>query len=153
MELSKLPGGTKECSSSESGWTMYIASPIHQYHHEDEDDDDDDERTSRKRDKNLYDDDDDGEDVGSDDSLVSDASSGPGHQEVCTTIDKSHGKLRLKHAEKETKKFPSKEYNREVKKKLFDMNIKAAKEDSGHKSKIRIDYASSRSTSRRKYVN
>ncbi|KAK4373275.1 hypothetical protein RND71_008659 [Anisodus tanguticus] len=152
MESSKLPGGTEECSSSESGWTMYIASPTHQYHHED---DGDDERTLRKRDKNVYNDDgdDDNEYVGSDESLTSDASSSPAHQEVCTSIDKSHRKLQFKHAEKETKKFSSKEHNREVKTELYDSKIKAAKEDSGHKTKTRIDYASSRSTARRKHVN
>ncbi|XP_018631653.1 protein SOB FIVE-LIKE 1-like [Nicotiana tomentosiformis] len=148
MKSSKLSGGTEECSN-ESGWTMYIASPIHQYNQED--DDDGDERSSRKRDKYLYNDDDDNEDGESDDSLVSDASSGPGHQEVCTSIGRSHGKLQFKHAEKETKKFSSKEHRGQVKKKLYDTNIKAAKEDSGHKAKNKIDYACSRSTSRRKY--
>nr|XP_016456414.1 PREDICTED: uncharacterized protein LOC107780398 [Nicotiana tabacum] len=150
MESSKLTGGTEECSN-ESGWTMYIASPIHQYNQEDYDNGD--ERNSRKRDKYLYNDndDDDNEDGESDDSLVSDATSGPGHQEVCTSIDRSHGKLQFKHAENETTKLSNKEHHGQVKKKLYDINIKAAKEDSGHKAKSRIGYACSRSTSRRKY--
>ncbi|TYI51947.1 hypothetical protein E1A91_D12G211400v1 [Gossypium mustelinum] len=29
MESSKIYGGIEECHSSESGWTMYIGSPIH----------------------------------------------------------------------------------------------------------------------------
>ncbi|GKD66560.1 hypothetical protein Tco_1308668, partial [Tanacetum coccineum] len=30
MEYSKYLGAAKECSSSESGWTMYIVSPMHE---------------------------------------------------------------------------------------------------------------------------
>ncbi|CAA6670663.1 unnamed protein product [Spirodela intermedia] len=29
MDSSQLVGGAEECSSSESGWTMYLASPMH----------------------------------------------------------------------------------------------------------------------------
>ncbi|KAK2367918.1 protein SOB FIVE-LIKE [Trifolium repens] len=70
-------GGEEECQSSESGWTMYIGSPI--------------------KDGNFYDDDDDEVDFyqginqitqgdagieSDDDSMVSDASSGPSHYGV-----------------------------------------------------------------------
>ncbi|RZC58407.1 hypothetical protein C5167_005717 [Papaver somniferum] len=70
-------GYTEECSSSESGWTMYIASPMNNdgsnvttgdgggYHS-------DEHRNIKKKLKNNYDD--------SDDSMNSDASSGPNHR-------------------------------------------------------------------------
>ncbi|KAJ1388533.1 hypothetical protein SESBI_39028 [Sesbania bispinosa] len=74
MEPSQMFGGVEECeSSSESGWTMYIGSPM--------DDDDDGDSTDHNRDI-----DDEGtthqadpEDDESDDSMASDASSGPSH--------------------------------------------------------------------------
>ncbi|KAJ1394736.1 hypothetical protein SESBI_33986 [Sesbania bispinosa] len=74
MEPSQMFGGVEECqSSSESGWTMYIGSPI--------DDGDDGDSTNHNRDI-----DDEGtthqadpEDDESDDSMASDASSGPSH--------------------------------------------------------------------------
>ncbi|KAJ7978796.1 acidic leucine-rich nuclear phosphoprotein 32 family member B-like [Quillaja saponaria] len=61
MESSQIFGAAEECHSSESGWTMYIGSPI------DGDGDDDDTLVINHEDD-------------SDDSLVSDASSGPSHQ-------------------------------------------------------------------------
>ncbi|KAF7806301.1 pheromone-processing carboxypeptidase KEX1 [Senna tora] len=66
MEQSQIIGGAEECHSSESGWTMYIGSPI-----DDDDDghsDDDDDNTQA-----------DPEDDHTDDSMASDASSGPSH--------------------------------------------------------------------------
>ena len=79
MEFSQDGGGSEECSSSESGWTMYLASPMH-----DDDDDGDGEVedgagedhgriTSSNSDE--YNEEDGG--GGDDDSLASDASSGP----------------------------------------------------------------------------
>ncbi|MCL7025475.1 hypothetical protein MKW94_003175 [Papaver nudicaule] len=69
-------GYTEECSSSESGWTMYIASPMDNdgsnvtngdgYHSDEQ------LRKYKKKMKNNYDD--------SDDSMNSDASSGPNHR-------------------------------------------------------------------------
>ncbi|CAK8563286.1 unnamed protein product [Lathyrus sativus] len=64
MKPSKKFGSEEECESSESGWTMYIGSHI-------EDDDMDEEGTTHQG----YPEDDE-----SDDSMVSDASSGPSHQ-------------------------------------------------------------------------
>ncbi|KAK2357662.1 protein SOB FIVE-LIKE [Trifolium repens] len=69
MKPSKIFGSEEECQSSESGWTMYIGSHI-------EDDDGDIysgeyEETTHE----AYPEDDE-----SDDSMVSDASSGPSHQ-------------------------------------------------------------------------
>lgn len=83
MASSKHPLGAEGSSSSESGWTMYIASPTPMGEEEEEDvecsedqksDDDDDKRrrhiTNHNHLKKKEDDDD------SDDSLASDASSG-----------------------------------------------------------------------------
>ncbi|XP_021909350.1 nonsense-mediated mRNA decay protein 2-like [Carica papaya] len=72
----------EECRSSESGWTMYIGSPINgDYHHDQEDDDDDDgdyEDDGDRHDGGEDDDDlGDREEADSDDSMASDASSGP----------------------------------------------------------------------------
>ncbi|GFZ16774.1 suppressor of phytochrome b 5 [Actinidia rufa] len=71
MESSHVFGVAEECHSCESGWTMYIASPIHT-------DDDDDE------DDGVYDDDHsvkpEDDDHDSDDSMASDASSGLSHR-------------------------------------------------------------------------
>ncbi|OWM65185.1 hypothetical protein CDL15_Pgr008772 [Punica granatum] len=78
----------EDCHSSESGWTMYIGSPAH-----DDDDDDDDGNTSKsidEEDEEDEGDDEDGsgnnknknghqEDEETDDSMASDASSGPSY--------------------------------------------------------------------------
>ncbi|KAJ7956531.1 acidic leucine-rich nuclear phosphoprotein 32 family member B-like [Quillaja saponaria] len=77
MESSQNFGGAEECHSSESGWTMYIGSPI-------DGDDDDVEHEGDQDDNGDDDDDDDSLEVDhhqddSDDSMVSDASSGPSH--------------------------------------------------------------------------
>ncbi|CAN4124704.1 unnamed protein product [Withania somnifera] len=146
MEYPKHPGGTEECNSNESGWTMYIGSPYRDYNQGD--DEDDDERTPVKGYRNP---DDHIEDGGSDDSMTSDASSGPSHQGVCTNIEQIYGKHEFKHAEKDTRKFSSKEQQKQAKKKLSDKNTKAAKEDSGHKAKSCKGYA--RSTTRGKHAS
>ncbi|CAN4121977.1 unnamed protein product [Withania somnifera] len=148
MEYPKHPGGTEECNSNESGWTMYIGSPYCDYNQGD--DDDDDEGTPRKGYKNVGDH---VEDGGSDDSMTSDASSGPSHQGVCTNMEQSYGKHEFKYAEKDTTKFSSKERQTQAKKKLSDKNTKAAKEDSGNKAKSGKGYGYSRSTTMGKHVN
>ncbi|XP_054791267.1 protein SOB FIVE-LIKE 4-like isoform X2 [Prosopis cineraria] len=66
MEQSQSNGGAEECQSSESGWTMYIGSTIDDY---EDDDDVDNDHTPQA----------DVEDDESDDSMASDASSGPSH--------------------------------------------------------------------------
>ena len=81
MDSSQMFGGTEECQSSESGWTMYIGSPIYGG---DDDDDDGDEGHSDDRSDDDDDDGDDGktdadQDDDSDDSMASDASSRPSH--------------------------------------------------------------------------
>ncbi|XP_069153917.1 protein SOB FIVE-LIKE 1 [Solanum lycopersicum] len=132
----------EECNSNESGWTMYIGSPYREYN-----DEDDDEGTPMKGDDHV-------EDGGSDDSMTSDASSGPSHQGVvlCTNIEQIYGK----HVEKDNRKFSSKEQlqqQKQAKKKLSDKNTKAAKEDSGHKAKSGKGYGYCRSTTRGKHVS
>ncbi|KAL7192324.1 hypothetical protein ACSBR2_024208 [Camellia fascicularis] len=77
MESSHNLGDAEECQSSESGWTMYIGSPI-------DNSDDGDDNDSDVGDDNNNDDyvnrivkhEDE-----SDDSMASDASSGPSHRE------------------------------------------------------------------------
>ncbi|KAF9677289.1 hypothetical protein SADUNF_Sadunf08G0092500 [Salix dunnii] len=76
MELSQALRCTKECSGtsgSESGWTTYIASPI-----KENNSDDDSENKQGDCRKGNYE---------SDDSMASDASSGPSHPELPCRIN------------------------------------------------------------------
>ncbi|XP_072980354.1 uncharacterized protein [Typha angustifolia] len=86
MDSSQLIGDAEECNSSESGWTMYLASPMH----DDGDDGDDGDgeveghgydgsskRSNTSGGSNGDDGDDDDDD---DDSLASDASTGPAQE-------------------------------------------------------------------------
>ncbi|KAG6398985.1 hypothetical protein SASPL_140457 [Salvia splendens] len=92
MDPSKI--GSEECSSSESGWTTYIASPDlleHEYadrNNEDDDDDDNDVNIARKGFKKVEQEE---AAADSDDSMASDASSGPSDQ--YGYIGRSHGGL------------------------------------------------------------
>ncbi|KAL5759280.1 hypothetical protein ACOSP7_017805 [Xanthoceras sorbifolium] len=76
MEHSKILGSKEEYGSSVSGWTMYIGSPVHEKHNYD----DDDHSTDKQGDecnKYCYGSNDDDANGKSDDSMASDASSGP----------------------------------------------------------------------------
>lgn len=74
-----------ECSSSESGWTTYLASPIHDdKDYENEDDENEDEHISTHHQVNIYE-----NEEKSDDSMASDASSGPSHLEVSNDRSKT----------------------------------------------------------------
>ena len=92
MDPSKI--GSEECSSSESGWTTYIASPDlleHEYadqNNEDDDDDDGDVKIARKGFKKVEQEE---AAADSDDSMASDASSGPSDQ--YGYLGRSHGGL------------------------------------------------------------
>ncbi|KAJ6411480.1 hypothetical protein OIU84_008118 [Salix udensis] len=68
---------TEECHSSESGWTMYLGSPIQDGGGggDDENSDDGDSSDGGGSDNKSYNDD-------SDDSMASDASSGPSHHGI-----------------------------------------------------------------------
>lgn len=108
-----------EFSGSESGWTTYIGSPIHNGTY----DDDDEEQSVDMEDygnkyKNVHDDkgennDENDGDVDyeeSDDSMASDASSGPSHlQLVCVNSEGSHhhGLDFTKHVENDHEKILS----------------------------------------------
>ncbi|XP_038879181.1 protein SOB FIVE-LIKE 3-like [Benincasa hispida] len=74
MEPSQIFGVSEECHSSESGWTMYIGSPVNGSSDAASDDDEDEEHKSYYYATNNQDDSD-------DDSMASDASSGPNHHQ------------------------------------------------------------------------
>ncbi|KAJ9709510.1 hypothetical protein PVL29_001134 [Vitis rotundifolia] len=88
MDSSQVLGdGAEECSSSESGWTTYIASPDH--HHEVDDDENDKEKTDK-----TDNDDDDDDDDNDHDSMASDASSGhPTHRQLTCESSMTQYKL------------------------------------------------------------
>ncbi|KAJ6421504.1 hypothetical protein OIU84_028804 [Salix udensis] len=94
MDPYKHISGAEGCSSSESGWTMYLASPMQ----EDEDDEgsydggNNSEAAHMARYKNQYAA---VEDEVSDDSMASDASSGPHHQ---NNHENGHGTVSFKHS-------------------------------------------------------
>ncbi|XP_010905772.1 uncharacterized protein [Elaeis guineensis] len=104
MEASQPTGDAEECSSSESGWTMYLASPMH------DNGDSDDHDDLEEDDARGEDDDDDGDGGGSnnnssvgkdegdeedDDSMASDASTGRAHNKY--SYRKSDGIKALDH--------------------------------------------------------
>lgn len=97
MESSQVVGAEEWSGSGESGWTMYIASSIHG----ERDDVYSSSHSTTKGSKVIFEHEDDGEE--SDDSMASDASSGPSHPE------RSRGATRLRHAEKEGAKKHSTE--------------------------------------------
>nr|GMD24170.1 uncharacterized protein LOC107852761 isoform X1 [Ipomoea batatas] len=145
MEPSDIPGGAEGCSSNESGWTMYIASFSQGY--DDQDGYEDDHRDSeRVRGKNF------GRVAGtehgdSDDSMASDASSGPSYQEICRGLERSHGKEKLKYAgEKGAGKYSAKKHQKEEGVKA-SKNSKQVREDA-HRGKS--SYGQSRSFLRKK---
>ncbi|XP_008797612.1 protein SOB FIVE-LIKE 3-like [Phoenix dactylifera] len=90
MESSPLIREAEECSSCESGWTMYLASPMHdggdsdiEVVSNDEEEDHDSDRNSNKSNGGNEDDED-------NDSMASDASSGPiQHRHGDTKCDRS----------------------------------------------------------------
>ncbi|KAI3700014.1 hypothetical protein L2E82_44627 [Cichorium intybus] len=136
MEFSKYLGVEEECSSSESGWTMYIVSPMHETsnhhhhhhghdhdhdHHHNHDDIDDGIYEISHGQYNTYHNED------SDDSMVSDASSGPCRQGILRGSSK-----RRKHA---VNKNLLGKNQRQVEKKLYERTQRAEKE----KHKTRVD--------------
>ncbi|KAK8583963.1 hypothetical protein V6N13_109351 [Hibiscus sabdariffa] len=97
MESSEICGGNEECHSSESGWTMYIGSPLQGGGGTSEEEDDGgyaDETDAGKHEAV----------VDSDDSMASDASSGPSRFKVDGSEDKKPmGKQKLGMDNKEDK--------------------------------------------------
>lgn len=117
MESSKnLSGSTEGCSSSESGWTTYIASPMEE----------EDAECGENEDENYEIDNDDANDAegdnggqDSDDSMASDASSGPSHRQQKHEKDKvSPGRVHPKHGKADyVSKFSSQNKNSKQEKK------------------------------------
>ncbi|KAK1423211.1 hypothetical protein QVD17_18507 [Tagetes erecta] len=118
MEFSKYLGDVDddECSSSESGWTMYIVSSMHEttnhhhHHHQGHD---------HVSDIDMHHNED------SDDSMVSDASSAPSRQGMVRGSYKKRSGLR-----RESKHALS---QKQVEKKLYDRRQRAVKEE--HKTR------------------
>ncbi|KAL3510945.1 hypothetical protein ACH5RR_030346 [Cinchona calisaya] len=134
-------GGSEECSSSESGWTMYIASPIHDNNPEDDDEEGNDNSTERKEYKDFQEDG--GGDAESDDSMASDASSGPSHQGGLRRDD-------LEHAGSKVNRISSgKKHDKQVEKNRYAAETKAVKEDQGNKGKSASDNVHSKGKSRK----
>lgn len=100
MESPRNHGGSKEeeCSSCESGWTMYIEDAFHGNDHSSVVvDDDEDDSPVKEADDGYENDDgdssDDGGDEESDDSMASDASSGPSNQFLKKLSKHAAGKI------------------------------------------------------------
>ncbi|PIN12752.1 hypothetical protein CDL12_14636 [Handroanthus impetiginosus] len=112
MDSSKYLQGNEECSSSESGWTTYIASP------DNETDQSEYEDVMTVEQVRGYKKDDVEEDVDSDDSMASDASSGPSDQ---------------RHLYRDERKYVvgKKHIQQEEKKKQQHQQIKAEKDKPG----------------------
>ncbi|XP_028778060.1 uncharacterized protein LOC114734606 [Neltuma alba] len=96
MESSRQSMGAEGCSSSESGWTMYIASPMEEddcsnMENEANEDGFYGENNNRRRGKKKKDEED------SDDSMASDASSGPTHHHHSNNASASSNKKDKKH--------------------------------------------------------
>uniref|UniRef100_A0A6N2N900 Uncharacterized protein n=1 Tax=Salix viminalis TaxID=40686 RepID=A0A6N2N900_SALVM len=126
MEFSQILGCTEEysgASGSESGWTNYIASPIK------ENDFDDDNADSKNKQgdcrKGSYGNDDGGGE--SDDSLTSDASSGPSHPEIpCRS---NEGSVKTGPSKYATSKYSSKaKHQKQLKERDGSARIRVEKE-------------------------
>ncbi|CAI9756130.1 unnamed protein product [Fraxinus pennsylvanica] len=132
MDSSKILEGNEECSSNESGWTMYIASPVDEYNLDDEDTDD---GSNDKQEDGLHAEDVAG-DTDSDDSMASDASSGPSHREhLSYHVRGSHCPGVFGHCrDKDNRKWLSKKHHQQEEKKPRDEQINAAKDKPEHKA-------------------
>ncbi|XVF54516.1 hypothetical protein PTKIN_Ptkin05aG0186700 [Pterospermum kingtungense] len=128
MEPSKIFGGNEECHSSESGWTMYIGSPIQGG---DDDDDDDGGHTEADGADNggHGDETDANHEAESDDSMASDASSGPSHQGV-----QFYGTMETGH-EEEGDCYVDKKAKKSAEKQKLGMKKKEDKEQITFKAK------------------
>ncbi|KAL7110456.1 hypothetical protein ACP275_05G027600 [Erythranthe tilingii] len=133
MDASKInEGSSEECSSSESGWTMYIASPENQSDHGGDDDDDDVSgyEKCRRYEKDAADHQD---ATDSDDSMASDASSGPSGMHLCGGYERKYVGNENSYLQKETENTKKK-----TKKNDEQIQIKTEKE---HKSGNRANSA------------
>ncbi|KAI3729589.1 hypothetical protein L6452_18250 [Arctium lappa] len=126
MEFSKYLGIAEGCNSSESGWTMYIVSPMHEtnnnhhYHHHHAVDDGIDEIHDDYCHMHHNED--------SDDSMVSDASSGPSRQGILRGNSKRRSGLRRDQSKHAVNKDLMGKNQRQVEK-LYDRRQRAGKEE------------------------
>lgn len=123
MDSSKILPGNEECSSSESGWTTYIASPDLEHDEAENEDDDEDGSIGHQVFKKQ-------DEADSDDSMASDASSGPSDQRYSYGyLARSRGFV---HAGKnDQKKSVAKKHNQQEEKKKKKKQIKGEKDSSG----------------------
>ncbi|GAV80211.1 hypothetical protein CFOL_v3_23672 [Cephalotus follicularis] len=133
MESSQILGVTEEYGSSESGWTMYIGSPVHGNDSCDADDDHSTDKQGHDHDNDDDYPDNDHNKYESDDSMASDASSGPRHQEfLCESSERSLNINYFKH--EASKRTSEKKLCRQVKKR-DDRRMKE-KQESLHKENV-----------------
>lgn len=130
MDSSKILSGSEECSSSESGWTTYIASPDLEQDGADNEDDDEDCSIGQQRYKKGSKEAAAAEDADSDDSMASDASSGPSDQRF------SYGFLGISRgfghaANKDQRKSAAKKHNQQEEKKK---QKKGERDNSGNRA-------------------
>ncbi|VFR03522.1 unnamed protein product [Cuscuta campestris] len=168
MDHSGFYGGAEEyCGSNESGWTMYIASPSHDQYDDDDGYDDYDHHhhhdTAVRRVRSVMNCDEEGNDQNgeSDDSMASDASSGPVHQQDCDeSLERIHGREKLgkSGAEKETVKKHEKEEEEEEEEGIEltskkNSRVGRGEEDAQRAAAKNSSYGQNRSFLRRKQVN
>ncbi|CAK7326449.1 unnamed protein product [Dovyalis caffra] len=143
MEFSKIMGCTEECSGtsgSESGWTSYIASPIKENNFDDDNDDSKNKQGDCR--KGNHGNDGVGGGGESDDSMTSDASSGPSHRELpCSSNERSVNIGPSKYA---TSKYSSKaKLQKQVKQRDGSARIIVEKEVSALKANSAASYVQS----------
>ncbi|GAA0148595.1 hypothetical protein Leryth_024218 [Lithospermum erythrorhizon] len=126
----------EECSSSESGWTMYIASSPDDEFSYDEYNLEDSLNKHQYKDVNVEN----AKNHESDDSMNSDASSGPSHQEFSNDI---------KNAEQKANKKSGKNQQKQAQKKSTKQNRKTSKEDPGSKVNPATNFSDNRSMYRK----
>ncbi|KAG9153663.1 hypothetical protein Leryth_008579 [Lithospermum erythrorhizon] len=122
----------EECSSSESGWTMYIASSPDDEFSYDEYNLEDSLNKYQYKDANVEN----SKNNESDDSMNSDACSGPSHQEFFNEVKNAE--------QKANKKETSKNQQKQAHKKLSKQNKRPSKEDPGGKVNSATNFSGSR---------
>ncbi|OMO60893.1 hypothetical protein CCACVL1_23825 [Corchorus capsularis] len=138
MESSKIFGGNEECHSSESGWTMYIGSPIQGG--DDDGDHGDSEEAAAVLNANNGGRANETADHDSDDSMASDASSGPSHYgNMVLGLRHGHGTSCFKHEDEDeegnSKFLDKKATKKSMEKQNFGMKKKGETEEMTFKAK------------------
>lgn len=132
MDSSQVCGVIEEHSSSESGWTTYINSPNHENKNEDEGDHRTDQESGH-------------DNAESDDSMASDASSGPSHDHRVTLhTEESCGKGDFKYAkDKNLVQTSGKKHKKQIEKKMYNRKKEAETEEPKHQPYRAISYGRS----------